>query len=90
MAYDILKKLLAEGRLKSCSITAFQKGAAGNRRTVFGREISGVTRSRIIYAGGETGYERLSIPLESILEIEVDGRTVFRRRERIKRIYPRA
>ncbi len=90
MAYNILSKLLAEGRLKSCSITVFHKGATGNRRMVFGREISRITRSHIEHAGGESGYERLSTPLESVMEIGVEGRTVFRRKKTIRRIYPRA
>lgn len=90
MVHNILKKLIAEGRLKPCSIAVFQKGAPGNRKMVFGRDISRVTRSRIEYMGGETGYERLSIPLESVMEIGLGGRTLFRRKERVKRIYPRA
>lgn len=90
MVYSVLNKLLAEGRLKLCSITVFHKGATGNRRMVFGREISRITRSHIEYTGGESGYERLSVPLESVLEIEVDGRTVFRRKKTIRKIYPRA
>ena len=89
MVYSVLNKLLAEGRLKLCSITVFHKGAIGNRKTVFGREISRITRSRIEYIGGESGYEKLGIPLESVMEIEVDGKTVFRKKKRIKKIYPR-
>ena len=90
MVYGILNKLLAEGRLKSCSISVFHKGATGNRRMVFGREISRITRSHIEYTGGESGYEKLSVPLESVLEIGMEGRTVFRRKKTIRKIYPRA
>jgi uncharacterized protein (UPF0248 family) len=90
MAYNILSKLLAEGRLKSCSVAVFHRGATGNRKTLFGRDITGITRSHIEHAGGETGYERLKTPMESVMEIEAGGRTVFRRKKTIKRIYPRA
>jgi uncharacterized protein (UPF0248 family) len=89
MVYNILNKLLVEGRLKSCSITVSQKDVVGGRKMIFGRDISRVTRSSIEYLGGETGYEKLSAPLNSVLEIEVDGRTVFRKKKRIEKIYPR-
>lgn len=89
MVYSILSKLMAEGRRESCSISVFRRGTPGDRMTVFGRDISRITRSRIEYSGGETGYERLIVPLESVMEIEAGGRIIFRRKKAIKRIYPR-
>lgn len=89
MVYDVLNKLFLEGRLKKCSITVSHKGAVRNIDRIYGRDITGVTRSCIQYLGGETGYEKLSAPLESVLEIEISGKVVFNRKKRIKNIYPR-
>ncbi len=90
MPYNILSRLSAEGLLESCSIIVFHKGAIGDRKTIFGRDISKLTRSRIEHIGGESGYERLSAPIDSVIDIEANSATIFRRKMRIKRIYPRA
>ena len=89
MIYDILLKLKKDNKLYSCSITVFHKGAINDRRFVFGREMIGFNLSSISFRGGETGYESFIVPLEDILSVESEGRTVFKRNPRIKRVYPR-
>ena len=90
MAYNILNKLKSEDRLKKCSISIRREDVVNKREFIFGRDITAITRSRIVFAGGETGQEELSIPLESIREISLEGRIVFRKRKRgAERVYPR-
>jgi hypothetical protein len=89
MAYDLLSKLKADGTLGGCSITISDNYSLRGRRTIFGRDITGFTRSSIELKGGETGNERLTVPIESIHEIKVGRITVFRKKKRIERIYPR-
>jgi len=89
MINSVLEKIITEGRLKQCSITVSDKNAMNNRKTIFGRDIIRVTRSCIEYLGGETGYEKFTIPLESVLAVELEGRQVFSKKERVEKIFPR-
>jgi hypothetical protein len=88
MAYDVLNRLKA-GMLRHCSIVVSDKNALRKHRTLFGRDITSITRSGIEFRGGETDHEKLAVPMESVEEIELKGRTVYRKKKRIKRIYPR-
>lgn len=89
MAYDFLNRLKADGMLRHCSIVVSDKNAMRKHKTLFGRDITSITRSGIEFRGGETDHEKLAVPMESIEEIELKGRTVYRKKKRIKRIYPR-
>ena len=89
MAYDFLNRLKADGMLRQCSIVVSDKNALRKHRTLFGRDITSITRSGIEFRGGETGHEKLAVPMESVEEIELKGRAVYRKKKRIKRIYPR-
>ncbi len=89
MIYDILLKLKQNKKLYSCSITVFHAGAINNRRFVFGREILDFNMSGIRFRGGETGYEEFTVPMEDVLSVESEGKTVFKRKPRIKKVYPR-
>jgi hypothetical protein len=89
MIYEILLRLKREKKLYSCSMTIHKPGAVKNKRFLFGREIVGFNMSGIRFRGGETGYEVLTVPLEDVLEIESGGRMVFKRKPRIKKVYPR-
>lgn len=86
MVRGILRKLESEGRMGGCSLS-YDRGGA--RMTVFGRDIIRIGRSSVTFLGGETGREEFSIPLEAIREIEAGGRTLFRKKKRIERVYPR-
>ena len=90
MVYDMLRRLLLEGKLKDCSITVVHKHSADGRKTVHGRDIVEVKRSGIEYLGGEAGKERLTVSLNSVLGIEFKCKPIFRKRKCIERIYPRA
>jgi hypothetical protein len=90
MAYDLLNRLKSEGSLGACSLLISDPGSLRKTRNVFGRDIRRITLSRIEFLGGETGHETLSVPMDSILEIECGGRILFRKKKRIERIYPRA
>jgi hypothetical protein len=89
MPYPVLAKLKAEGSLRNCSITVSDNCSIRRHRTIFGRDISGFTRSGIELRGGETGHERISVPMESVREIRAGARVVYRKKKRIVRIYPR-
>ena len=90
MVYDMLKKLLIEGKLKDCSITVAHGASASKTRTIHGRDVVQVSRSGIEYRGGEAGKERFNVPLKSILGVEFGGRLVYRKKKQVERIYPRA
>ena len=87
---NVLKRIADEGKLKDCSIMVSVRGTGAESGMIYGRDVTGLTRSCIEHAGGESGYEKLATLLERILEIELDGRVVFRKKKRIERIYPRA
>ena len=89
MIYEIMLNLKKSEHLYSCSMTIHHPGAINNRRFIFGREIVGFNTSVIRFRGGETGYEEFSVPLEDVIEIESEGKVVFRRKPRIKKVYPR-
>jgi hypothetical protein len=89
MAFDVLNRLKADKSLRSCSIIISDKDSQRGHRTVFGRDITGFTRSSIELKGGETGNERLSIRMESVQEIRVGRTAVYRKKKRIERVYPR-
>ena len=89
MAYDLLSRLMADGSIGECSITVSDNGSLRRHRTIFGRDITRFTRSGIELSGGETGHERLTVPIESVQEIKSGRRIVFARKKRIERIYPR-
>jgi len=89
MVYDLLSKLKLDGSLGECSITVSDKRALRKQRTLFGRDIIRITTSRIEMLGGETGHERLSIPLDKIQEICFRSQVIYRKKKRIERIYLR-
>jgi hypothetical protein len=89
MVYSALVDLKSRGKLRTSSITVSDSAAVRKKRYVFGREITGFDRRHIRFRGGESGYEELSLPLEKIIEIESGGRIVFKRKPRIKKVYPR-
>jgi uncharacterized protein (UPF0248 family) len=90
MVYDMLKRLVSEGRLSECSITVIHRHSANGRKTIHGRDIVDVSRAWIEYMGGEAGRERLKAPLDAVLGIEFNCKPIFRRKKRIERVYPRA
>ena len=90
MAYGVLKRLESGRKLGRCLITLSRKDTAGKREYVHGGSITSISRSRIFFAAGEAGREEFSAPLESVLEITLDGRVLFRKKKRIEKIYPRA
>jgi len=89
MAYSVLAKLKAEGPLRNCSITVSDRDSLRRHKTFFGRDITRITRSGIEFRGGETGHEKLAVPMESVVQIELYGKILYRKKKRIKRIYPR-
>ena len=90
MVYDLLRRLISDGRLADCSITIAHMSSADKKRTILGRDVLDVRKDGIQYNGGETGQEAFSVPLKSIIGIELGGKVLYRRRQRIEKIYPRA
>ena len=89
MVYNILGKLESEDKLKEAVITIPDDNLPKKRRTILGGEVTKITRSCLEYQGGESGYEAFTIPLSSIIQVSFQGRTLFLRKKRIERIYPR-
>jgi len=89
MAYDVLSRLKAEGRLFDCVIEVADKGSPSGRKAVFGKDIIELGRSRIVFLGGETGNEKLAAPMEAVQEIFCSDKVIWRKKRRIERIYPR-
>lgn len=79
----------ADGSIQECSILVSDENMPRKSRRVFGRDIMRITLSRVEFNGGETGHERLSVPMDSVLEIERKGRVIYRRKKRIEKIYPK-
>jgi hypothetical protein len=90
MVYHLLKKMQANGSLKECSITIAHKASVDKTRTVLGRDITNIRMNGIEYHGGEATHEKFTVPLKSILGVELGGRQVYRKKKRVERIYPRA
>jgi len=89
MAYDLFIRMKVDGSLMNCSITVSDRDSLRKHTTIFGRDITGFTRSSIELRGGETGHERISIPMESVQEIRLRSQVLYRKKKRIERIYPR-
>lgn len=89
MVYNILSGLERQNKLYVSSLTISKKGTINNKAFLFGREITSYNSSGIKYRGGESGYEELTIPIEDVLEIVCEGKTVFKKRPRIKKVNPR-
>jgi uncharacterized protein (UPF0248 family) len=90
MFYDVLKRLASDGKLNACLISIFMEEMLHRMEIIMGSDVKGVKRSGIVFSGDETGYEEFSVPLERVLEIELNGKVVFKKKKkRITRIYPR-
>jgi hypothetical protein len=89
MVYRILSRLGSRGMLSDTVISIPDESAPGKTRTVLGGEVIRITRSLLEYRGGESGYETFTSPLDSVLRVSFQGRTLFLRKKRIERIFPR-
>ncbi len=87
MIKNILDRLKHENMLEGIEIVIEDR--SGGRKIIYGRDITGFDRSRVFFAGGETGYERFSVSLDSVMEIRIKGKPVFMKKRQIKRIYPK-
>jgi uncharacterized protein (UPF0248 family) len=85
MVPDILDRLSSD-ELNFTEIFFYENGT---KKTVYGRDIVRFDRSHLVFIGGESIYEEFTIPTEKVIEIKVDGRTVFKKKSRIERVYPR-
>jgi uncharacterized protein (UPF0248 family) len=77
MVYQVLGKLLWKGGLGKAEVVILHRGAPGNKKIIFGRDISEVKRSYFVYrnqAGEET-----TIPIHRILEVRHEGKQVWKR-----------
>lgn len=90
MVYDLLRKLISDGKLEDCSITIAHISSEDRKRTILGRDVESIRHDGVEYKGGETGQEVFSVPLKSIIGIELDGKVLYRKKKNIEKIYPRA
>jgi uncharacterized protein (UPF0248 family) len=76
MAFDTLNRLKWTGKLDRSEIVILHRGAPGDRRVIGGSKVTEVKRSHFCYEEG--GRERF-IPLHRVMEIRLDGETVWKR-----------
>ena len=74
MAFQTLNRLKWTGRLMNCEVTFLHRGAPGDRKTVSGTQITEVKKG---YFSFESRGWETTIPMHRILEIGVDGETVW-------------
>ena len=76
MAYNVLGKLKWAGELKSCEIIIRHRGAPNDKKTIQGKNITEVKKSYFLYTNDRETF----IPLHRILEINVKGKLIWKKK----------
>lgn len=79
MVFQTLNRLKWTGMLERCSVLFVHRGAPGDRKAISGRQITEIKRSYLHYKDGRG---ETFIPLHRVVEIKMDGETVWKRRTR--------
>ena len=79
MAFEILNKLKWKGGLERCEIIILHRGAPGDRKTILGKQLTGLDRHYFYYS--ESGRET-TIPLHRIREVRLEKETLWKRKEK--------
>ena len=78
MVYQTLNKLKWTGKLDRCEIVILHRGAPDNKRIITGDRITEVRKTYFSY---DNGKEEVTIPFHRVLEITVDERNVWKRKQ---------
>ena len=89
MVYDILVALEKSGDLMKSFLLVADRNSLDGKKRLQGSLVRNVQRSFLAIDSGVAGNEEARIPLDKVIEIRSGGRTLFRKGERIERIYPR-
>lgn len=76
MAYETLNRLKWTGKLPQCHVIILHRGAPENRKTIEGRKITQIKKSHFYY---KENYDEKFIPLHRVMEINIGGKTVWKR-----------
>jgi uncharacterized protein (UPF0248 family) len=79
MAFEILNRLKWNGGLERCEIIILHRGAPGDRKTILGKQLTGLDRHYFYYS--ERGRET-TIPLHRIREVRLEGEALWKRKEK--------
>jgi len=77
MVFETLNRMKWNGKMGSCSVTIVHRGAPGDRKIIDGADILELKKSYFTY---QTRGKESTIPLHRVLEIKVDGETVWKRK----------
>jgi uncharacterized protein (UPF0248 family) len=76
MVFKTLNRLKWKGGLQAARVVILHRGAPGDRKVIPGSRITQVKKSHFYYKDG--GRESF-MPLHRILEIRLDGETIWKR-----------
>jgi len=78
MAYQTLNKLKWTGKLNKSKVIILHRGAPEDRKIISGKDITEVHKHYFLYKTSDDSEETL-IPMHRILEIELDGKTIWKK-----------
>ncbi len=77
MVYNTLNRLKWTGKLRDCRIIILHRGAPGDRKVIEGGQVTEVKRSYFMYENDKEVF----IPLHRVLEIKLEGKTLWKREQ---------
>ena len=77
MVYGVLGKLLWQGRLKDTEVVIIHRGAPDDKKDISGDRVTAVKGSHFVYRNREG--TKTTIPLHRVLEVRLDGKTIWKR-----------
>ena len=80
MVYRVLGRLLWRGGLERAEVVILHRGAPGDRKVIPGRQVTSVKRGYLLYRN-DSG-EEIIIPLHRVLEVRLNGETLWKRKEK--------
>jgi uncharacterized protein (UPF0248 family) len=76
MVFQTLNKLKWAGSLDKCEIVILHRGAPEDRKAIPGGKLTELKKTYFSY---DSGREEVTIPLHRVLEVRLDGKTVWKR-----------
>jgi uncharacterized protein (UPF0248 family) len=78
MVYETLNKLKWTGKLNKSKVVILHRGAPGDKKIISGKDITEVHKHYFLYKTAADSEETL-IPMHRVLEIEFDGKTIWKK-----------
>jgi len=78
MVFQTLNKLKWKGDLNKSDVVILSRGSPEDRKTISGRKIISIKRSHFYYKDND---RETFIPNHRVLEIRMEGRTIWKRKE---------